>query len=109
MLLATRVLRVRSRPTVEIPVRIFTPEQKGPDWSCHFEIGWPEGVVKREVIGIDAIQALELALRMIGTIIYSSDLHRSGELVWQAPRQGYGFPVPNTIRDLLTGQDREFF
>jgi hypothetical protein len=108
MLLATRILRMQTRSSVEIPIRIFTPEQKGSDWSCHFEIGWPDGVVKRDVIGIDAIQALELALRIIGTITYSSDLHRSGELVWQAPRQGYGFPVPNTIRDLLMGQDREF-
>jgi hypothetical protein len=108
MLLATRILRLQRRPNVEIPIRVFAPQQNGADWSCRFEIGWPEGVVEREVIGIDAIQALELALRMIGTIVYSSDLHRSGELVWQAPRQGYGFPVPNTIRDLLIGQDREF-
>ncbi|MEA3025701.1 MAG: hypothetical protein QOF91_986 [Alphaproteobacteria bacterium] len=108
MLLATRVLRLEDRPGVEIPVRIFAPVQDDVDWTCRFEIGWPEGMLTRSVIGIDTIQALELALRMIGTILYSSDLHKSGRLMWQAPKQGYGFPVPNTIRDLLVGEDREF-
>lgn len=108
MLLATRLLRLENRPGVEIPVRIFAPVQDDVDWSCRFEIGWPEGMLTRSVTGIDTIQALELALRMIGTILYSSDLHKSGRLMWQVPNQGYGFPVPNTIRDLLVGEDREF-
>jgi hypothetical protein len=29
-------------------------------------------------------------------------------LVWEAPGQGYGFPVPNNIRDLLVGEDKKF-
>jgi hypothetical protein len=60
----------------------------------------------RAAIGIDAIQAFELALRMIGTNLYTSDLHRSGRLMWLQPGQGYGFPVPNTLRDLLVGEDK---
>ena len=69
MLLATRLLRLEDRPGVEIPVRIFAPVQDDVDWSCRFEIGWPEGMLTRSVIGIDTIQALELALRRIGTIL----------------------------------------
>jgi len=57
--------------------------------------------------GIDSVQALELALRMIGAIIYASDHHASGNLMWEAPGQGYGFPVPNNIRDLLVGEDKK--
>ena len=59
-------------------------------------------------MGVDAVQALELALRMIGAFIYGSDHHESGNLIWGAPGQGYGFPVPNTIRDLLIGEDKKF-
>ena len=60
-------------------------------------------------MGVDAIQALELALRMIGAFIYSSDHHASGNLVWEAPGKGYGFPVANSIRDLLVGDDKKYF
>ena len=43
---------------------------------------------------------------MIGTHIYCSEYHRSGDLSWGEPGQGYGFPVPHTIRDVLIGDDR---
>ncbi len=34
--------------------------------------------------------------------------HR-GILMWQALGNGYGFPVPNEIRDLLIGDDKSLF
>jgi hypothetical protein len=44
MIIATRVLTLR-RPDadIEIPIRIFAPEPKSRDWSCRFEIDWPDG------------------------------------------------------------------
>lgn len=109
MLIATRVLTLR-RPAgdTEIPVRIFAPEQQASDWACRFEIDWPDGMWAMAAGGVDAVQALELALKMIGAQIYASDHHPSGNLVWQEPGRGYGFPVPNGIRDLLVGDDRKF-
>jgi hypothetical protein len=56
--------------------------------------------------GVDAVQALDLAMRMIGAQIYASDHHASGKLMWLEPGKGYGFPVTKGIRDLLTGDDR---
>lgn len=110
MIIATRhlVLREKNR-NVEIPVRIHAPEKAEVDWICRFEIGWPEGEGKRWAGGVDAVQALELALKMIGAQIYTSDHHASGNLFWEEQGRGYGFPVTNNIRDLLVGDDKKFF
>ena len=35
-----------------------------------------------------------------------SDYHKTGRLRWEYPQDGYGFPVTNTIRDLLIGSDK---
>ena len=56
--------------------------------------------------GLDAVQALELALKMIGALIYASDHHASGRLMWLEPGKGYGFPVTSGIRDLVVGEDK---
>ena len=59
-----------------------------------------------EAMGVDAVQALELALKMIGAFVYATDHHASGNLMWLEPGRGYGFPVTNNIRDLLIGDDK---
>ena len=102
-----RTLRLLESPGTTIPVRIAMPTQLPVDWSCRAEIDWPDARWSRDVVGIDAIQALQLALQMIGTELYCSDLHRQGRLVWLAPGAGYGFPVPVVIRDMLIGEDRK--
>ena len=58
--------------------------------------------------GVDSVQALDLALRAVGAQLYASDHHASGNLVWEEPGKGYGFPVTNNIRDLLVGDDKRF-
>jgi hypothetical protein len=102
------VLLNKSQP-IEIPIRIHAPERAKVDWICRFEIGWPGGTAERWGAGSDAVQALLIALQMIGAEIYASDHHRSGELSWFAPGRGYGFPVSGNIRDLLVGDDAEYF
>lgn len=108
MLIATRMLRLRrSAGDIEIPIHIFAPEQKEKHWSCEFEVGWPDGTVRMAAGGIDSMQALHLALELIGAQIYASDHHASGKLEWLKPGQGYGFPVTKGIRDLLVGDDKD--
>lgn len=108
MLTMIRTLHLTDEPTTLIPVQIFMPVQDDIDWSCAFSIGWPSHISERDVFGIDAIQSLELALRMIGTELYASEYHKAGRLMWLKPGAGYGFPVPNIIRDTLIGEDREY-
>lgn len=108
MVIATRVLKLRRGPgEIPVPIRVFAPEQREIDWACRFEIDWPDETTSLEAWGVDSVQALELALRMTGAVIYSSDHHALGNLIWEAPGQGYGFPVPNGIRDLLVGDDKK--
>lgn len=104
----TRILRLTDEPAISIAVNVFAPVQDGPDWSCTFAIGWPEGSLERKIFGIDAIQSLELALRMIGTELYTSEYHKAERLMWLKPGAGYGFPVPNIIRATLIGEVRAY-
>lgn len=108
MIVASRLLVLRSDPQdIEIAVLIHAPEIDNVDWICRFEIEWPEGCVERWAAGVDAVQALLLALQMIGAEVYTSLHHKAGRLEWLGAGRGYGFPVPNSIQDLLIGDDRK--
>jgi len=110
MVIANRSLKLRlGSNDVEVPVRIYAPVANGVDWTCHYEIGWPEGTRKSYAAGIDAVQALHLAFQKIGVDIYTSRHHESKTLSWKKSGRGYGFPVPNNIRDLLEGDDAKYF
>jgi hypothetical protein len=110
MITANRSLKLvhANGPDVDVAVRIFAPESNGSDWSCQYEIDWPEGTRKGLAMGIDSVQALLFALEKVGVEIYTSDHHRSGKLMWHGPERGYGFPVPQNLRDLLVGDDAKF-
>jgi hypothetical protein len=109
MQIAERILALRKADgDVAVPVRLFAPVAREKDWACRFTIGWPDGAFEMGVFGVDSAQSLELALRTIGASIYTSDHHASGELMWLEPGKGYGFPVPNSLRDLLVGDDKTF-
>ena len=107
MLIATRVLKLRQADgETEIPVRIYTPQPNSAGSSgCRFEISWPERPSDRTMFGVDAMQALVLALQMIGFEIYTSEYHEAGELYCDTPGEGSGFPVMPPYRDLLQGED----
>jgi hypothetical protein len=96
-----------SRPSgdIEVPVRLFQPEDNNEMWICRYEIDWPDQTRSRFAAGVDAFQALILALQMIGAEIYTSKYHKSGSLQWFEPGRGYGFPVTGNLRDLLIGDD----
>jgi hypothetical protein len=109
MIIANRLLNLRRGQTkIDVPVRIYAPEAKETDWSCQYEIGWPGEPRQGYAAGIDSVQALLHALQKVGAEIYSSDYHKSGNLVWDKPTSGYGFPVPQTLRELLLGDDAKF-
>ena len=106
MIIASRALTLRrNQQNIGIPIRLFAPIEGEHGWFCGYEIDWPEGQEARKAWGIDSVQALVLALQMIGTDIYTSSYHASGNLGFEGPGQGYGFPVPSTLRDLLIGND----
>ena len=52
---------------------------------------------------------IEMSMRIIGAVLYASIPHLSGDLVWQEPGNGYGFPVLDDMRDMLQGEDKRRF
>jgi hypothetical protein len=111
MMIANRVLNFSGENgDIKIPIRIFAPERKGAaEWSCHFEIDWPDDKRQAAAVGLDSVQAIVLAFQMIGSEIYATSYHKSGKLFLEAPGRGYGFPVTAGIRDLLIGDDAKYF
>ncbi len=109
MIIAERVLHVELPDgTVPVPVRLYQPRKDQLSYLCRIEIDWPDGRYEMETGGIDAMQALELAMKTIGAVLYTSTYHKQGRLFWDEPGTGYGFPVTRTIRDLLIGDDAEY-
>lgn len=94
---------------VEIAIVVSEPIQGERDWSCAYEIGWPDHPRRGFGYGIDSTQAMLLTMQAIGTDIYTSDYHLSGRLRWEISGKGYGYPVPRTIKHLLVGDDAFVF
>jgi hypothetical protein len=111
MVIATRLLKLRGSGSVtEIPIRLYKPVSDADGvWSCRFEINWPDEPEAMSIHGYDSIQAMLLALQMVGSRIYASEEHKSGMLYVDKPGRGYGFPVVGPERGLLIGDDRDLF
>lgn len=108
-MIGTRLLKVNlAGVETDLKISVAIPQGSGTDWTCRFEIAWPGAPRNRVARGVDALQAAYLAQQMIGAELYASDYHRRGQLQWNKPGEGYGFPVPKTIRDLLVGEDKVF-
>ena len=89
-------------------VRLFQPElhSDGVNYLCRFQVEWPSKTTDLRAGGVDAFQALILALQMLGATINTSEAVKEGKLVWLEPGGGFGLPVPSNIEDLLQGDDR---
>jgi len=110
MAIAVRKLKLQAKGAVlDIPIHIFAPVlQPTGAWRCDHEIAWPDGPSKKSTYGVDSMQALILALQMIGAELYSSAAHEAGSLFWDKPGNGYGFPVMPSLRDLLVEEDARY-
>jgi len=110
MVMAVRTLKLRANGAVlDVPVHIFAPELEPTGaWRCDHEIAWPDGSSKKSTYGVDSMQALILALQMIGAELHSSAAHGAGQLFWDKPGNGYGFPVMPSLRDRLVGEDAQY-
>ncbi|MDB5594725.1 MAG: hypothetical protein JWM36_1686 [Hyphomicrobiales bacterium] len=104
-MIAQRTFQIKSGDgTTPLAISIFSPREVEADhWACDYEIDWPEGKRRFAGHGIDSVQALVIALQMIGTY------HRAGRLIYPGLPGGFGFPVAGNVRDLLEGADRENF
>jgi hypothetical protein len=107
--IASRTLVFDDGEVRSVEVVIFSPVPSGDDFECCFEIRWPENVQKGHSFGVDSLQALENALKKIGIDLNSSEAATAEQLYWIEPGRGFGFPVPQSMRHLLHGDDKETF
>jgi hypothetical protein len=108
MIIAQRTLKILTGAQAGSAVLIVVhmPSKDGDGWSCIYEIGWPERPRKSQGAGVDAVQALNIAMQKIGIELYLSSYHAQGSLEFQGTGKGYGFPVPSSMRGMLVGDDR---
>jgi hypothetical protein len=106
-MIAGRILTLKvDRRDVDVPIKVYAPVDKGDHWRCDFEIGWPDKPKRGKGNGIDAAQALMMALRFVGAELYTSKAHAAGKLKCPGQRAGDGFPLPWSLRALAEGEDR---
>ena len=51
------------------------------------------------------MQALVIAMQMVSAELYTSEPGKAGELFFENPGTGFGFPVTPSMGDLLTEED----
>ncbi|MGH6840622.1 MAG: DUF6968 family protein [Methylocella sp.] len=98
-IIAQRVLKILKSPTAEVTVSIGRPFLDGQDFKCEYTIEWPEHKQHAYSMGIDAIQALMLALQRLAADVSFSDYAKSKQLVWLEPEGGFGLPLPPDLTE----------
>jgi hypothetical protein len=100
--IATRVFELADGGSVVL--ELYAPEPDpapNGDFRCGFRIVGlcgSDGVLKH-IYGVDAVQALVLALQTIGVFLYTSAEGRAGDLTWLGGRD-LGLPLSEANRDL---------
>jgi hypothetical protein len=98
--IAMRSLDLAGETPGEVTVRIKRPVSDDGHYKCEYQIvGIGSGKV-RYAAGADGMQALVLALQMIGTDLYTSEAAKEGQLTWFGS-PNLGFPVSDAIADLV--------
>lgn len=107
MIIAQRTVTLteagRARP---IGIDFHAPQGVKGGWRCAFSVHWPDAPHTGHAMGADSVQALFLAMQMVGTLLYASPHHAAGRLTW-SDFGGYGFPLRASARDLAIGGDRD--
>lgn len=92
----------------KVTVTIGKPEKfpDGVNYYCPYQITGIKRDKVRHSGGVDAVQALELALKMIGADLYTSDEAQAGMLSWEggSKKGDFGFPGPLMSTEFREGE-----
>lgn len=94
---AVRTFVVLGDPPRQISVVIGKPRRHegSEDYSCPYHVGGLGNGKSSFAVGIDGVQALQLAMRAIGALLYLSPEGKKGLLRWEGDDAGdLGFPRP---------------
>lgn len=70
----------------ELPCRFYRPVSDGQDYSCRYEIEWPNGSRARDVWGVDSVQAFLLAMQAAHADLLIRREHDNHDLSWLGGR-----------------------
>lgn len=105
--IARRILRGgTSSCEVDVTVTIFAPAADGENWSCVYEIEWPDLTRRNTALGVDPMQALILAQQLVGAGLYAARPGQIQTLDWLADDGSLGFPLPPSLRGFARGDDK---
>lgn len=97
--IAQRIIKCPDGQTIE--VRMGKPQwrdQGRTESLCAIEVVAPSTTKTLQVSGIDAFQAIELAMKMIGTeLVVLNVAEYSGGLRWLEQENNLGFPLPDSL------------
>ncbi|MFZ1988972.1 MAG: TlyA family RNA methyltransferase [Alphaproteobacteria bacterium] len=89
-----------------VAVEIFMPvnddDDRGPAWKCEFCITGLSRIIDRAAYGVDAVQALILALKTVGVELDVSEERKANLLFWFEPNDDLGFSITENITQDLT-------
>ena len=74
--------RIELGESSEVLIRFHRPVQDGADFRCDYEILWPGRKHAFHAFGIDGVQALFLAMKMVHSKLLASPAGKRGQLRW---------------------------
>ena len=81
-----------------VTIEFFAPEEREPDyWICRSHISAPFDL-DSEAAGVDAVQALHLAMVKAGVDLTHPPEHLTGRLQYDGPGENFGFPLPDELQ-----------
>lgn len=94
-IIATRELALRDGTPVVVNIgkpRPF-PDDPDPSYFCPYQITGLQARCDGHVGGVDAVQALELTLKLMGVLLAASEEGKRGDIRWlDGSAENYGFP-----------------
>ena len=93
--IATRVFTIDGQ---SVECAFFKPELSEIGFGCRYEIAWPEGLRSRTVFGVDAVQALVLAMQSAHTDLLVAREKDGRQVAW-LKQKSLGMPVAKPIAD----------
>jgi hypothetical protein len=103
-IIAIRTLFLANDPSRKVVIKMGkpqpSPDSLGDDYYCPYEISGPDTERRFYGAGVDAFQALELGLKMIGADLAFLNRKLDGQLRWECGANGdLGFPIPEAFRE----------
>jgi hypothetical protein len=86
-------------PSREILIKMGKPQSPdGEDWYCPIQITGIGNEKVYRIFGADAIQAIELAMRFLGSELHRLNTQHQGRIQWSdAPKGWFGFPIDTKL------------